>query len=388
MEPFRRRAAQAYQQRRWKPFLVWGAALVVLVVVAALLEDRLSSWANRQIDAAAIDWFSRFVSSAWFPVAVYLILAAVGILAFLGVLWRITTPRIVASPELPIPESPAVEVYPVTRQRGRFGFGDDQAKSAYLEVHNTGDEPLVDVEVRISDALVVADKQDNSCEYVTLRLSDWTPTLVYWAKKEGDPPSLRMNIAKGSKRLALVAYSDDPKSQGWVFNTPGDRQPFVSEVKFTVQVSNRDDVLMERDFHIECHPQYTDRSGQRFDLEPWDGWERERPVRKLSEHRAWGARIQNRMLHPPPRGMTFPTGEGIDRFNNEIEKWGSATEACLGGPGALDLITYRNDVGLIPLYDENSGEVLLRQLLTNKNFMQRRLTRLNEIISKKQEALD
>ncbi len=277
---------------------------------------------------------------------------------------------------------------PVTREHGHFKFGDDQAKSAYLEVRNTGNLALADIEVRVVDVLTVEEKQDNPCEHITFNLHEWTPSLVYWSKKEADPPVLRMGIVKDGRRLALVAYSDQPQSQAWAFNTPGVQQVFVSEAKVTIQVSNKSDMLLERDYHIECHPQYPDRTGQRFDFEPWDVWERERPVKKLSGLREWGARIQSRMYHPPPRGgRRFPNEEEIDQFNDDIDHWVKITETCLGGPGALDLITFRNQVGLDSPYDENSDDLLTRQLLTNKNFVARRLTRLNEIIEKKQAAL-
>ena len=72
-------------------------------------------------------------------------------------------------------------------QETHFGFEDDHAKSAYLEVTNTSDVPLADVEVRVCSMNTVVPKHDNPCAYVLTDFLGWVPAVVFWSKKEQDP---------------------------------------------------------------------------------------------------------------------------------------------------------------------------------------------------------
>lgn len=92
-----RRAKEAYQQRRWRPFLGWVVLIVGLTTLSEIGRDRAAEWANQQIDTKAPEIVSRaevFLASPWFSVTIWLVVGIVAVVLFLVVLFRVTQLRI------------------------------------------------------------------------------------------------------------------------------------------------------------------------------------------------------------------------------------------------------------------------------------------------------
>ena len=94
------------------------------------------------------------------------------------------------------------------------------------------------------------------------------------------------------------------------------------------------------------------------------------------------------MTYPRPKNYAPPSEVDIDRYNEMIDNWVRQVESCLGGPISFDVRAFRRDIGLTAQYDENANEGLLKQLLVNKNYLVRRLFRLDAIIQRKQSELN
>ena len=120
----RRRAADAYRQRRWRPFLILAGLALFFLVGTELVKARLASWANQQIDTKApevVSWVEVFLSSPWFSITIWLFSSLIVIILFLVVFFRVT--RLTIVPVNPVPDSEGAPLSYAERRKTIDGLG-------------------------------------------------------------------------------------------------------------------------------------------------------------------------------------------------------------------------------------------------------------------------
>ena len=130
-----KRPKLAFQHRRWFPFFGWAVLMTLIAAIFLIVEDRIGTWANKQIDIktpGAITKAELFLDSFWFSVSVYLLIVVIAVILFAVVLFRVTKPIHNNQSIVPSPRSIAaaeLEVRDTSRSQPKIFPRSDEIKT-------------------------------------------------------------------------------------------------------------------------------------------------------------------------------------------------------------------------------------------------------------------
>jgi len=148
---------------------------------------------------------------------------------------------------------------------------------AEIEVKNDSiAQPLKDVEIKVTELKDVL--RPNGNQYQLYEVNPLSPMGICWSERVSPPRQLKIDIAPGSSKEALLASCDDSNGLWSVFNVPIANKPrHLGGARLKLVISSLNSNIWCGYYFLECHPNYagatiSDYQPSKFEFVEWDKW--------------------------------------------------------------------------------------------------------------------